>query len=134
MKSITWACITALILILTSGLTTAGGSASHHDEDPFMIDGRAESILGMVYSETGLEFQVMSYTCTEKSDFAILRLDPSSDIRTQFLLIRVIPDICDGYVPYGVKIFYSYEELDLEEGDRFSVLNPLSTYRVESYY
>jgi hypothetical protein len=44
----------------------------------------------------------------------------------------VIPDFCDAYVPFGTRISYTYEELELEEGGSFTILNPLSNYRVRS--
>lgn len=130
MRSVTYVIVTALAFALTTGLSIAGDSARHKDCVPLEIDGLAEPILGLNYDEKGIEFQVRSTGCTEKSDFAMQRLSPESQTTSQVLLIRVEPDFCDAWVPFGVRISYSYEELGLEEGEFFTVLNPLSNYRV----
>ena len=132
MKSISYLLSAVLILILSAGLATAGNYKHHQDEDeePVETDGLAEPLLGLTYSAKGLEFQVFSSGCTNKSNFVMQRLSPESQTTSQLLLIRVTPDFCDAYVPFGVRIFYDYEEFDLEEGDPFTILNPLSNYHV----
>ncbi|MEN8167252.1 MAG: hypothetical protein ABFR65_07215 [Pseudomonadota bacterium] len=134
MKSLTYLSVTALILALSVGLSIAGNSKHHKDWDSLEIDGLAEPLLGLTYSGDGLEFRVPSTGCTEKSHFVMQRLSPESQITSQLLLIRVVPDFCDAYVPFGTRIFYGYEELGLEEGDPFTILNPLSNYRVRSAF
>ena len=134
MKSITYLLITALTLALSVGISMAGNSIHHKNGDALEIDGLAEPLLGLTYSEAGLEFQVPSTGCTAKSHFVMQRLSPESQTTSQLLLIRVVPDFCDAYVPLGVRIFYGYKELGLEEGDPFTILNRLSHYRVRSAY
>ncbi len=134
MKSVTYLLVTALILALSVGLSIAGNSRHHKDGDSFETNGLAEPLLGLTYSGDGLEFQVPSTGCTEKSHFVMQRLSPESQITSQLLLIRVVPDYCDAYIPFGVRIFYGYEELGLKEGDPFTILNPLSNYRVRSAF
>jgi hypothetical protein len=75
---------------------------------------------------------VPSTGCTEKSSFVMQRLSLENQTFSQLLLIRVVPDFCDAYVPFGTQIFYTYDELKLEEDDSFTILNPLSSYRVRS--
>jgi hypothetical protein len=75
---------------------------------------------------------VPSTGCTDKTSFDMQRLSPEDQTTSQLLLIRVVPDFCDAYVPFGTRIFYTYEELKLEEGGAFTILNPRSNYRVRS--
>ena len=130
MKTLFHLCIALLVLAMTSSLTIAEKGGHHEDVNPLEIDGLAEPVLGLIYSGEGLEFQVRSTGCTEKAHFVVQRLSPESQISTQLLIIRVIPDYCDAYVPFGTRLSYSYEELGLEENESFTLLNPLSSYRV----
>lgn len=133
MKTLLHLCIALLVFALTSGLSIAGKGMPHKDVDLLEIDGLAEPLLGLSYSGEGLEFQVRSTGCTEKSHFVVQRLSPESQTTSQLLLIRVVPDYCDAYVPFGTRFSYSYEELGLEEGEHFTLLNPLSGYQVRYY-
>ena len=133
MKTLTYLWIVILMFTLTSSVSLADKERhrTHDVVDTLEIDGLAESLLGVIYSEEGLEFQVISYGCTEKSHFVVQRLNPASQTISQLLLIRVVPDYCDGYVPFGIRLTYTYKELGLEEDDTsFNLLNPLSRYRV----
>jgi hypothetical protein len=131
MKSITRLFITLLTLSLSVSLGFADSSnRCCKDEDEFDVDGIGEAILGLIYDDKGIEFQVASSGCTEKADFVMQKISPDGSTASQLLLIRVEQDPCDGLFPYGEKIFYTYEELDLKEDDTFSILNPLSDYRV----
>jgi hypothetical protein len=73
-------------------------------------------------TQTALSFHVMQ------------RLSLESQTFSQLLLIRVVPDFCDAYAPFGTRIFYTYDELELEEDDSFTILNPLNSYRVRSAF
>ncbi len=135
MKTASYLLISALVLALTAGIAGAGKGKHHQEEeDPLEIEGQAEPLFGLTYSGEGLKFQVPSTGCTDKSSFVMQRLSPGSQTTTQLLLIRVVPDFCDAYVPFGTRIFYAYEELKLEEDDSFTILNPLSNYRVRSEF
>ncbi|MEN8178047.1 MAG: hypothetical protein ABFS39_05445 [Pseudomonadota bacterium] len=130
MKTFTYLSIALLVFALTGGISLAGKGAHDEELDPLEIDGLAEPILGLLYSGEGLEFQVRSTGCTEKAHFVVQRLSPESQITSQLLLIRVVPDYCDAYVPFGTRFSYSFEELGLEENEPFTLLNPLSSYLV----
>jgi hypothetical protein len=134
MKAASYLFVIPFTFTLAIGYSVAGNSQHRGDWNAFEIEGLAQPLLGLVYSGTGLEFQVPSTGCTEKPHFVVQRLSPEGRKTTQLLLIRVVPDYCDAYVPFGVRIFYGYEELGLEEGDAFTVLNPLSRYRVRSEF
>lgn len=127
--------LSVLALILTQHLADAGkGKESQEKGNPLDIDGQAEPLLGLIYGAEGLELQVLSTGCTEKSSFVVQRLSLESQTFSQLLLIRVVPDFCDAYVPFGTRIFYTYDELKLEEDDSFTILNPLNSYRVRSAF
>ena len=130
MKRSTYLSIFTLVIALLSGSAMADKRGHHDDSDSLEIDGQAEPLLGLLYSADGLEFQVPSTGCTEKSHFVVQRLSMEDQISSQLLLIRQVPDYCDAYVPFGIRISYSYEELGLEVGESFTLLNPLSRYRV----
>jgi hypothetical protein len=133
MRAIGYLLISVLALALTQGLADAGkGRHSQEKGNPLDMDGQAEPLLGLTYGAEGLEFQVPSTGCTEKSSFVMQRLSLENQTFSQLLLIRVVPDFCDAYVPFGTQIFYTYDELKLEEDDSFTILNPLSSYRVRS--
>ena len=134
MKSVIHLFIATLILTLSAGSLLAGNPKHHQDEGLADIDGAAEPLLGLTYAPEGIEFQVASTGCTEKAHFAMLRLSPEDQTTSQLLLVRVVPDYCDAYVPFGVRLFYSYEELKLEEGDPFTILNSLTNYRVRNTF
>ena len=133
MKRLTYLFIVTTVFALICGPAMAGKGGHHDDSDSLEIEGQAEPLLGLLYSGEGLEFQVQSTGCTEKSHFVVQRLSPESQISSQLLLIRVVPDYCDAHVPFGVRISYSYKELGLEEDELFTLLNPLFNYRVRFY-
>lgn len=81
-----------------------------------------ESIFGLSPGPEGLSFQVYSGGCTDKEDFQIRILE---SFPVQLELVRINPDYCRAYIPYGVKILYSWDELGMSSGSKFSVINPL---------
>jgi hypothetical protein len=83
--------------------------------------GAVEQLLGLQVDPEGVTFQVFSGGCTRKEDFRIERFQSDP---TQLLLIRVVPDTCEAFLPYGTAIQYSYESLGLDNGRKFIVLNP----------
>lgn len=86
-----------------------------------------ESLLGVLFRQYGIVFQVASNGCTQKSDF---KVDVMESFPLQLRLIRVRPDPCDAYVPLGERIFFSYRELGIVAGDELKVQNPLGTITV----
>ena len=80
-----------------------------------------EKLLGTLVDEDGIVFQVPSSGCTQKKDFEVRVLESEP---LQLLVVRIKPDFCDAVVPYGERIRYSYEELNLANGTRFIVINP----------
>jgi hypothetical protein len=95
----------------------------------FLVQGTGvvEPVLGLQVGPEGITFQVYSGGCTEREHFRVERFgsDP-----VQLLLIRMTPDTCEAYIPYGTTVRYSYESLGLENDRRFIVLNPMSPVRV----
>jgi hypothetical protein len=92
----------------------------------------AEYLYGMTVGPEGVEFQVYSGGCTGEEDFRLERFEsfpPQGQI--QLLLIRVSPDLCLAYLPYGTKIKFTYEDLGLKSGDSFAVLNPRAAMTVK---
>jgi hypothetical protein len=81
----------------------------------------SEELFGIRVDEKGIVFQVQSGGCTQKGNFEVRILESEP---LQVLLVRTRPDPCDGLVPYGEKIPFSYQELGLVEGARFIVINP----------
>ena len=133
MKRSTYLSILTLVFALIFGPVMAGKGGHHDDSDSLEIKGQVEPLLGLLYRSEGFAFQVQSTGCTEKSHFVVRRLSPEGQISSQLLLIRVVPDYCDAYVPFGVRVSYSYKELGLKEDEPFTLLNPLSNYRVRFY-
>lgn len=84
-----------------------------------------EVIRGMMISENGIIFNVDSNGCTIKEDFKVSV--SKKDEQNIILLQRIREDLCRSYIPQGVKIFFTYEELGFDEG--FVMLaNPLIGY------
>lgn len=110
-----------LVLAFVVGLTLPGRA------EQGASGGEIEHIYGMRITPKGIVFQVYSSGCTRKRDF---RVDVFESIPVQILLVRVSPDMCDAYVPYGTKIRYSWKRLGLREGDSFIVINPRAPFTV----
>jgi hypothetical protein len=89
--------------------------------------GAVESLLGLHVDARGVVFQVFSGGCTTQADFRLARFQSAP---VQLLLIRLHPDRCEAFVPYGTRLRYSYERLGLEQGQRFVVVNPLAPVQV----
>lgn len=89
-----------------------------------------ESLLGMNVNSKGISFQVSSGGCTSKASFQVIMLETSPK---QLKLIRVKPDYCEAYVPFGTVVKFSYQELGLKRGDSFKIFNPSATYYVETF-
>lgn len=116
---------TGLSVLLTFLLLGVPGIAL--SADGAQDTGVVEQLYGMQVGPEGVMFQVFSGGCTTKEHFRIERFtaDP-----VQILLIRVVPDLCEAFRPYGTTLTYSYESLGLENGQRFIVLNPKSPIKI----
>jgi hypothetical protein len=105
-------------------LLIPGGNST---QDTGQETGTVEQLLGLQVGPEGVIFQVFSGGCTTKDDFRIERFQADP---VQLLLIRLEPDTCEAFIPYGTTIRYSYESLELENGQRFIVLNPMTPIKV----
>jgi hypothetical protein len=86
----------------------------------------AEALLGYHIDSRGVTFQVSSNGCTSKKSLQALLME-SSPIQLQ--LNRTTPDRCRAYVPYGVNVFYSFEELGISPGSEFRITNPMKVLK-----
>jgi hypothetical protein len=84
-----------------------------------------EIIRGMMPTDTSITFNVDSNGCTIKEDFMVM-VTKKGD-RTVLFLKRIHEDLCRGYMPMGTKISFTYEELNMPEGE-FMVANPVIGY------
>ena len=88
----------------------------------------AETLKGFLVNGEGLTFQVESGGCTSKDDFELRQLET---FPVQLELVRVNPDFCEAYLPYGTSLTYSWDELGMQDGSEFILRNELqSSYRV----
>jgi hypothetical protein len=86
-----------------------------------------EALLGLRVSSKGITYYVYSGGCTQKSDFQVYSLE---SYPVQLLLVRTKPDVCKVYVPDGVKIFFRWDEVGLQQGMPFRVKNLLNSFTV----
>ena len=82
----------------------------------------AEQVLGFMIDDIGISFQVETSGCTSKADFRV-KLTWAEPRHLD--LIRVRPDPCDAVIPYGTRIFFSWEEMGLKLGDWWEIGNRL---------
>lgn len=103
------------LLLLTLGAprnAVASGSAQ-----------ATEVVLGFMVDETGVTYRVASNGCTGKRDFAV-RVLPTTPRHLD--LVRLHGDPCDGQIPHGVELTFSWSELGLEAGDRWEPGNRIA--------
>jgi hypothetical protein len=86
-----------------------------------------EKILGYNYDDSGIELQVFSGGCTDKTSFQIVRRDLNQILTFGFK--RISYDGCLALIPYGVKVKYSYAEMGVSPFQQFKVLNSIATSR-----
>lgn len=86
-----------------------------------------EPLLGVLFNQSGIVFQVSSSGCTQKNDF---RVDVMESFPLQLRLTRIHPDPCDAYLPLGTQIHFKYRELGILPGDELRVQNPLDKVAV----
>lgn len=92
-----------------------------------------EQLLGVSVDESGITFQVTSNGCTEREDFNFFVEEifkemgpmlPAFELHYYINVIRLRQDQCEAVVPYGTKIFLTFEELGIQFG-KFHVNNPI---------
>lgn len=77
-----------------------------------------EPLLSLRVTSKGIAHYVYSGGCTKKSDFQVYVLE-SYPVKLQ--LVRTKPDVCKVYLPDGVKIFFSWDEIGMDAGMPFRV-------------
>jgi hypothetical protein len=82
-----------------------------------------EPLMGYTYDIDGLAFQVSTGGCTSKDNF-LVKQNMSGGYRN-LVVYRTAEDPCLGYFPFGTMIYYSYDELNIEPGQKFKIANPL---------
>ncbi|MDG1332296.1 MAG: hypothetical protein P8P74_08190 [Crocinitomicaceae bacterium] len=79
---------------------------------------------GISLKDNKLTLRVPSNGCTSKED---IKVDVNKGITGlppfHVTVYRIHPDFCKMYIPQGVEITYTFEELGLQAGDWFSVQN-----------
>lgn len=94
------------------------------------IGQRIEPLLGIRTLNSAVKIQVQSGGCTWKESFTIKKdLDRNTGV-IRLAFVRVVPDYCEAYFPDGRILTYSYEDLKLESGQSFQIVNPLAVNRV----
>lgn len=84
--------------------------------------GTQEKILGYQPARTGIFFQVKSGGCTQREDFRVLLAKDANGI-LQMTLVRIRPDTCHPFLPMGIRFKFTYQELGMNAGEAFTVLN-----------
>jgi len=104
--------------ILTAIITAASVQASA------TVGGTQEVIMGVTYDDQGITYQVKSGGCTTKDDFQLLQqwIYPP-----RVSLLRINEDMCQAYMPYGTKIFYTWAEFGFKQSGQFEIANRLQT-------
>lgn len=99
-----------------------------------------EQLMGVSVDDRGISFQVNSNGCTFRRDFdfhveeKLEQMGPSLPAFEHHYYItvkRLRADVCEGYVPYGTRLFLSFEELGIQFG-KFHVTNPIGGEKIIS--
>lgn len=89
---------------------------------------RLEPLYGFLQNQGGVVFQVFSGGCTSKQSFSVDTVVENGVL--QVSLNRQIPDYCRAFFFYGTTVYFTYEELGIQPGQRFEIQNNLrSTQR-----
>jgi hypothetical protein len=82
-----------------------------------------EKILGYQPTQEGIIFHVTSSGCTKPEDF-VVDLSRDDQTRTSAIkLVRTRPDNCYSFIPMGVKISFTFEQLGMQASEAFVVQN-----------
>lgn len=84
-----------------------------------------ETIIGYVYDQDGIVFQVFNGGCTSNEDFYV-QVDTSRWSESLVSLYRKRFDKCKAFFPYGKLIKVTYEEMGIDKNQSFRVVNPLN--------
>jgi hypothetical protein len=103
------------ILFATLVLFTASSQA--------IAQPRAERILGYLPTRQGIIFQVPSGGCTRRGDFVTRVTRSEASPVAALLLLRMRPDLCYPFIPTGERFEFTYAELGIDSGEKFTVKN-----------
>lgn len=109
--------------LVAISLVLAGLSA-FADEVVFSNVPRAETIYAISFANNAVQIQVESNGCTSKESFNIQKKIDPSDQLARILIIRNLPDWCRAYLPEGVIIEFSKEDLGLAPNEQIRIENP----------
>ena len=90
-------------------------------------DAQSESLMGAYYDSEGITYQVYSGGCTRKAHFDVLIQET---FPVGLRLVRKQPDLCEAYIPYGVHIKFTWDELGMRNGDKFHFANQFAVGNV----
>tara|TARA_R110002012_G_scaffold322025_2_gene553821 strand:+ start:4929 stop:5321 length:393 start_codon:yes stop_codon:yes gene_type:complete len=79
-----------------------------------------ETLRAVRFADGALIVRVHSSGCTTAADFAV---SVAEGTPANLTLTRTRPDLCKAIVPEGVELRWTFEELGLAPGSRFSVEN-----------
>jgi len=108
------------LTLITTLFVTFLASLAIADEAPA---GKVEKILGYQPTGKGIVFQVSSGGCTRRDDFVAKAIRNDVGV-VQLQLIRTRPDLCYPFMPMGERLGFTYEQLGINPGERFTILNP----------
>jgi hypothetical protein len=119
--------MTRIVTILALVLLIPGGSVAQRDADERAT---VEELFGIRANVQGITFQVSSGGCTSESNF---RIEVFHADTVQLVLLRVVPDYCEAYFPYGTNVFFSWESMGLTDDQTVIVRNPRRPIRVHTH-
>lgn len=100
-----------------------------------------EQLLGASVDDKGITFQVQSRGCTNKDDFKfsvkevleeIGPMLPAYEYHYYITVQRVTEDKCEAFVPYGTRVFVSFDELGIHFG-KFHISNPMGGDKIVNH-
>lgn len=108
-----------IALLLLAGTWTAYSQEIVNSNVP-----RIETIYGLIFTGDTLQIQVESNGCTARESFMVEKLtDPQGNV-AKLLIVRNHPDWCRAYLPAGVTVEFSKEDLGLDGEINVHIQNP----------
>ncbi|MBY0555392.1 hypothetical protein K2P97_12740 [bacterium] len=88
-----------------------------------------EPLLGLAVNSGTVKIRVSSGGCTTKASFEVKKITDAKKQAVQLFFVRVASDSCeqsnfDAYLPNGVVLYYSFDELGIMRGQNVYVGNP----------
>ncbi len=123
----------ALLALIVAGLSTnAAFAGDDFGPTPFFTsdgspDRVLETLIGVEFNEEGVLLTVPSNGCTDEDSFEVEVSGFTGHSPFFMSVYRVALDPCDEYLPWGVKLQYSYAELGLKRGDFVKLINPIGS-------